>query len=79
MDDERLSQPRHCITGVQPMPKAVHCSGCHDKQLPMVGFDPATCQPGMLLPLLHNIKRTLFNFISSNNTATLTATNGTMT
>ena len=27
----RLSRPRHCSKGVQPVPKAVHHSGCHDK------------------------------------------------
>jgi len=27
----RLSQPRHCSKGVQPMPKGVYLSGCHDK------------------------------------------------
>jgi len=27
----RLSWPRHCSKGAQPVPKAVHCSGCHDK------------------------------------------------
>ena len=27
----RLSRPRHCRKGVQPVPKAVHHSGCRDK------------------------------------------------
>ena len=27
----RLSWPRHCRKGVQPVPKVVHCSGCRDK------------------------------------------------
>jgi len=27
----RLSRPRHCSKGVQPMPKAVYHSGCRDK------------------------------------------------
>ena len=27
----RLSRPRHCRKGAQPVPKAVHHSGCHDK------------------------------------------------
>ena len=27
----RLSRPRHCSVSVQPMPKAVYCSGCRDK------------------------------------------------
>jgi len=28
---ERLSRPRHCRKGAQPVPKVVHCSGCCDK------------------------------------------------
>ena len=28
----RLSRPRHCRKGAQPVPKAVHRSGCHDKR-----------------------------------------------
>jgi len=27
----KLSWPRHCCKGALPMPKAVYCSGCHDK------------------------------------------------
>ena len=27
----RLSRPRHCRKGAQPVPKAVHRSGCRDK------------------------------------------------
>jgi len=27
----RLSPPRHCSKGAQPVPKAVYCSGCRDK------------------------------------------------
>ena len=27
----RMSRPRHCSRGVQPVPKAVYCSGCRDK------------------------------------------------
>jgi len=27
----RLSRPRYCSKGAQPMPKAVYRSGCHDK------------------------------------------------
>ena len=30
--DERLSRPRHCSKGAQPVPKAVYRSGCHDKR-----------------------------------------------
>ena len=31
MESARLSRPRYCRKGAQPMPKAVHCSGCRDK------------------------------------------------
>ena len=31
MLDGRLSRPRHCRKGAQPVPKAVHRSGCRDK------------------------------------------------
>jgi len=31
-DGGRLSRPRHCSKGAQPMPKAVYCSDCRDKQ-----------------------------------------------
>ena len=31
MEGGRLSRPRHCRKGVQPVPKAVHRSSCHDK------------------------------------------------
>ena len=48
----RLSQPRHCSKGVQPMPKAVlYCSGCHDKhKCPQWDFNlgPLTLQSGMM-------------------------------
>jgi len=30
-DSRRLSRPRHCSKGAQPMPKAVYRSGCRDK------------------------------------------------
>jgi len=30
-DGGRLSRPRHCSKGVQPVPKAVYRSGCRDK------------------------------------------------
>ena len=38
----RLSRPRHCSKGVQPVPKAVYRSGCRDKQLPAVRFEPGS-------------------------------------
>ena len=31
MEDRRLSRPRHCIKGVQPVSKAVYRSGFYDK------------------------------------------------
>jgi len=37
----RLSQPRHCSKGTQPVPKAVYRSGC-DKHKAALGFDPGT-------------------------------------
>ena len=39
---ERLSRPRHCSKGAQPVPKAVHRSGCCDKHKTAVVFDPGT-------------------------------------
>jgi len=39
MEDGRLSRPRHCSKGAQPVPKAVYCSGCCDKHKAAVGFD----------------------------------------
>ena len=51
----RLSQPRHCSKGVQPMPKAVYRSGCRDKHnCPRwySNLGPLTPQSGML-PLDH--------------------------
>jgi len=30
-EGERLSRPRHCRKGAQPVPKAAHRSGCRDK------------------------------------------------
>ena len=31
MEGGRLSRPRHCSKGAQPVPKAVQCSGCRNK------------------------------------------------
>ena len=43
MEGGRLSRPRHCSKGAQPVPKAVYCSGCCDKhKAAVVGFDPGT-------------------------------------
>ena len=30
-EGERLSRPRHCSKGAQPVPKAVNRSGCRDE------------------------------------------------
>jgi len=38
----RLSRPSHRSKGVQPVPKAVYRSGCHDKQLPAVRLEPGS-------------------------------------
>ena len=51
----RLSQPEHCSKGVQPVPKAVYRSGCHDKHNRLrwdSNLGPLTPQSGML-PLDH--------------------------
>jgi len=51
----RLSRRRHCSKGVQPVPKAVHRSGCRDKHnCPHwhSNLGPLTPQSGML-PLDH--------------------------
>jgi len=48
----RLSQPGHCSKGVQPMPKAVYCSGCRDKHNCLrwdSNLGPLAPQSGMLL------------------------------
>jgi len=54
-EGERLSRPRHCSKGVQPVPKAVYRSGCCDKhncQWWDSNLGPLTLQSGML-PLGH--------------------------
>ena len=51
----RLSRPRHCSKGVQPVPEAVYCSGCRDKHnCPRwdSNLGPLTPQSG-ILPLGH--------------------------
>ena len=51
----RLSQPRHCSKGVQPVPKAVYRNGCRDKHNCLrwdSNLGPLTLQSGML-PLGH--------------------------
>ena len=44
MEGGRLSRPRHCSKGVQPVPEAVYRSGCRDKhhRLPAVRFEPGS-------------------------------------
>ena len=54
MKGGRLSRPRHCSKGVQPVPKAVYRSGCSDKhncQRWDSNLGPLTPQSG-ILPLL---------------------------
>jgi len=38
----RLSRPRHCSKGAQPVPKAVYRSGCRDKHNRPVWFEPGS-------------------------------------
>ena len=45
MEGGRLSQPRYCSKGTQPVPKAVYRRGCHDKHDCLW---PLTLQRGML-------------------------------
>ena len=55
MEGGRLSRPRHCSKGVQPVPKAVYHSDCRDKHnCPRwdSNLGPLTLQSGML-PLCH--------------------------
>ena len=55
MEGGRLSRPRHCSKGVQPVPKAVYRSGCRDKHNRLrwdSNLGPLTPQSGML-PLGH--------------------------
>ena len=45
--DGKLSQPRHCRKGAQPMPKAVglHRSGCRDKHNCLQPLTPQSIMP----------------------------------
>jgi len=45
----RLSRPRHCRKGAQPVPKAVHRSGCRDKH-----NWPQPLTPQSIMPLLNH-------------------------
>jgi len=59
----RLSQPRHCSKGVQPVPKAVYRSGCRDKHNRLrwdSNLGPLTPQSGML-PLGHCVTASIAN------------------
>ena len=42
MEGGRLSWPRHCSKGAQPVPKAVYRSDCRDKRLAAVRFEPGS-------------------------------------
>jgi len=53
MDSARLSQPRHCTKGVQPVLKALYCSICRDKY--NCCGEPRYAQPqSVMLPLYHH-------------------------
>ena len=41
----RLSRPRHCRKGAQPVPKAVHRSGCRDKHNCPWSLTPQSIMP----------------------------------
>jgi len=43
----RLSQPRHCKKGAQPVPKAVHRSGCRDKHSWPRPLTPQSIMPSL--------------------------------
>ena len=43
----RLSQPRHCRKGAQPVPKAVHRSGCRDKHNWLRPLTPQSITPSL--------------------------------
>jgi len=61
MEGGRLSRPRHCSKGVQPMPKAVYCSGCCDKHnCPWwnLNLGPLTLQT---TATLHSVEATSFS------------------
>ena len=53
-EGRRLSRPRHCNEGAQPMPMAVYRSGCHEKHCPWwdSNLGPLTPQADSL-PLSH--------------------------
>ena len=54
-EGERLSRPRHCSEGAQPVPRAVYCSDCHDKHDRLrwdSNLGPLAPQSG-ILPLSH--------------------------
>ena len=47
MEGGRLSRPMHCRKGAQPVPKAIHRSGCRDKH-----NWPRPLTPQSIMPLL---------------------------
>jgi len=46
-EDGRLSRPMHCRKGVQPVPKAVHHSGCRDKHNRPLPLTPQSIMPSL--------------------------------
>jgi len=46
---ERLSRPRHCGRGAQPVSKAVYRSGCRDKHN-RPRFEPGSCHIAVRCP-----------------------------
>jgi len=46
-DGGRLSRPRHCRKGAQPVPKAVHHSGCRDKHNWLRPLTPQLIMPSL--------------------------------
>ena len=48
-DGEKLSRPKHCTRGAQPVPKAVYRSGCRNKH----NRPRCDSNPGPLRPLSH--------------------------
>jgi len=47
MDGGRLSRPRHCKKGAQPVTKTVHRSGCHDKHNWLQPLTPQSVMPSL--------------------------------
>ena len=58
----RLSRPRHCMKGAQPVPNAVHRSGCRDKH-----NQPRPLTPQSIMPSLNHCN--LLRHVGVNNFA----------